>query len=42
MRENLFWDELPNLTTLLTTDANVDSETSGEQRTDEELAESPT
>lgn len=38
MRENLLWDELPNLTTVLTTDGNIDSETSGEQRTDEELA----
>jgi hypothetical protein len=38
MTKNLFWDKLPNLTTLLTTDANVESQTPGERRTDEELA----
>jgi hypothetical protein len=37
MRENLFWDELPNLTTLLKDAADFEAETAGERRTDEEL-----
>ncbi len=38
MRENLFWDELPNLTTILKDADEVAAETACEQRTEEELA----
>jgi hypothetical protein len=38
MRENLFWDELPNLTTILKDAAELAAKTAGEQRTEEELA----
>jgi hypothetical protein len=37
MRENLLWDELPNLTTILKEAAEVDAELASERRTDKEL-----
>jgi hypothetical protein len=37
MRENLLWDELPNLTRILKEAAEVDAELASERRTDKEL-----